>query len=105
LLTPRHLYLYIDNRIDERPQFIQLQKPAPAAAEHDVHFLADVLTKGIKLGAGTVNAAKEIQFDPSPKSTRDVLQHEYNAVYALATERVQIAMDLASKIDSGAAIF
>jgi integrase len=98
VLTARQLYIYMDNRIDERPQFIHLKKPAPAAAEHDVRFLADVLKKGIKWGAGTQNVAEDIEFDPSPKNTRDVLQHEYEAVYALATERMQIAMDLASHI-------
>ncbi len=97
-LTARDLYLYIDKRIDERPLFAHLKKPAPAAAEHDVRFLADVLAKGIKWGAGTVNAAKAIQFDARPKNVRDVLEHEYQAVYALATERMQIAMDLASNI-------
>ncbi|MDB5564631.1 MAG: integrase family protein [Tardiphaga sp.] len=46
----------------------------------------------------TVNAAKGIQFDASPKNTRDVSEAEFQAVYALATERMQIAMDLASNI-------
>jgi integrase len=97
-LTAKHLYIYIDKRIDERPEFIEKKLPAPAAAEKDVRFLAGVLQKAIKWGAATANAALNIEFDARPKNTRDVTQAEYDAVYALATERMQIAMDLASNI-------
>lgn len=97
-LTAQHLYGYIDRRIDERPEFIKQKTPAPAAAEKDVRFLAKVLGKAIKWGSATVNAAINIEFDQRPKNKRDVTQAEYDAVYALATERMQIAMDLASNI-------
>jgi integrase len=98
LLTSKHLYIYIDKRIDERPEFKEKNLPAPAAAEKDVRFLADVLKKAIKWGSATANAALNIQFDKRPKNTRDVTQAEYDAVYSMATERMQIAMDLASNI-------
>jgi hypothetical protein len=97
-LTAQHLYVYMDKRIDERPEFIKKNLPAPAAAEKDVRFLSDVLKKAIKWGAATANAALNIEFDVRPKNERDVTQAEYDAVYALATERMQIAMDLASNI-------
>ena len=97
-LTAKHLYVYMDKRIDERPEFIEKKLPAPAAAEKDMRFLSDVLKKAIKWGAATVNAALNIEFDKRPKNTRDVTQAEYDAVYAMATERMQIAMDLASNI-------
>ncbi len=97
-LTQQHLYKYIDSRIDERPEFVKQKRPAPAAAQHDVRFLRKVLAKGIKWAAGTANAALNLEMDPGPKNERDVTQAEYDAVYALATERMQIAMDLASNI-------
>src|SRR4051794_18807367 len=71
-MTAKHLYVYIDKRVDERPEFKAKNMPAPAAAEKDVRFLADVLKKAIKWGSATVNAALNIQFDKRPKNTRDV---------------------------------
>lgn len=97
-LTQQHLYTYIDKRIDERAEFIDQKKSAPSAARHDVRFLKKVLTKGIKWGAGTVNAAINIEMDPDPKNERDVLPEEYEAVYSLANERMKIAMELARNI-------
>lgn len=97
-LTQQHLYTYIDRRIDEREEFLDLKKPAPSAARHDVRFLRKVLAKGIKWGAGTVNAALNLEMDPDPKNERDVIEAEFQAVYALANERMRIAMDLAANI-------
>lgn len=97
-LTTQDLYQYIDRRFDERKEFKGQNKAAPSAARHDVRFLKKVLRKGIKWSAGTVNAAMQIEFDPEPKNERDVTREEYSAVYALANERMQVAMDLASNI-------
>lgn len=97
-LTQQHLYTYIDRRIDEREEFRDLKKPAPSAARHDVRFLRKVLAKGIKWGAGTVNAALNLELEPDPKNERDVTEAEFQAVYALANERMRIAMDLAQNI-------
>lgn len=97
-LTARHLYEYIDKRIDERPEFIELKKPAPSAARHDVRFLKKMLGKGIKWGFGTVNAALHLELDPDPENDRDVEQREYDALYAITYDRVQLVMDLASNI-------
>jgi hypothetical protein len=94
-LTQKHLYTYIDKRIDDRKEFRHLKKPAPSAARHDVRFLKKVLAKGIKWGAGTVNAVIGLEFDPDPPDARDVTPEEYQAVYNLANERMQIAMELA----------
>lgn len=97
-LTQLHLYKYMDERIDERPEFIEQKRAAPSAARHDVRFLKKVLAKGIKWGVGTVNAVLGLEFDPDPKNERDVTDAEFDAVYALATERVQIAMELGRNI-------
>lgn len=97
-LTQRHLYTYIDQRLDEREEFTAQKKAAPSAARHDVRFLKKVLNKGIKWGAGTVNAVLHLELDPDPKNDRDVTPEEYTAVRGLANERMQIAMDLASNI-------
>jgi integrase len=97
-LTARQLYEYIDRRLDERKEFAGKKKPSPSAAKHDVRFLAKVLRKGIKWGAGEKNVALDIELDPDPKNERDVTPDEYAAVYALANVRIQIAMELASNI-------
>jgi integrase len=97
-VTAPHLYKYIEERIDERPEFIEKKLAAPAAAEKDVRFLSKVYKKAIKWNNATVNPALNIEYDARPKNERDVTQAEYDAVYAMATERMQIAMDLASNI-------
>lgn len=93
-LTQQHLYKYMDSRLDEREEFKHLKKKAPSAARHDVRFLKKVLTKGIKWAAGTVNPVVSLEFDPDPPDARDVTPEEYAAVYKLASERMQIAMEL-----------
>lgn len=97
-LTQRHLYTYIDQRLDERDEYKAMKKPAPSAARHDIRFLKKVLAKGIKWGSGTVNAVLHLELEPDPKNERDVTDEEFAAVYALASERMQIAMDLATNI-------
>lgn len=97
-LTQQHLYKYIDGRIDEREEFKDLKKPAPSAGRHDVRFLKKMLVKGIRWGAGTSNAAVNLEMDADPTNERDVTDDQYAAVYALANDRVQIAMDLADNI-------
>jgi integrase len=97
-LTQRHLYKYMDERLDERAEVKHLKRKAPSAARHDVRFLKKVLTKGIKWSAGTVNPVLALEFDPEPKNERDVTDEEFAAVYAMTNERMQVAMDLASNI-------
>lgn len=59
-----------------------------------MRFLKKVLAKGIKWGAGSVNPVIGLEFDPDPPDARDVTPGEYEAVYKLANERMQIAMEL-----------
>lgn len=94
-LTQKMLYEYIDKRTDQRAEFKKSKKAAPSAGRHDVRFLKKMLAKGIKWGAGTVNAAIGIDFDPDPVDARDVTADEFAIVYAAANERVQIVMDIA----------
>lgn len=93
-LTQRHLYRYMDERLDERAEMRHLKKKAPSAARHDVRFLKKVLTKGIKWSAGAVNPVLSLEFDQDPPDARDVTPGEYEAVYRIANERMQIAMEL-----------
>jgi hypothetical protein len=93
-LTQQHLYKYMDERLDEREEFKHLKKKAPSAARHDVRFLKKVLAKGIKWSAGSTNPVLNLEFDPDPSDARDVTPAEYEAVYNLANERMQIAMEL-----------
>lgn len=93
-LTQLHLYKYIDDRVDEREEFKHLKRKAPSAARHDVRFLRKMLAKGIKWGAGAANAVIGLEFDPDIPDARDVTPDEYQAVYKLASERMQIAMEL-----------
>lgn len=93
-LTQQHLYRYMDERLDERDEFKHLKRKAPSAARHDVRFLRKVLAKGIKWGTGTANAVLGLEFEPDPQDARDVTPEEYQAVYQLASERMQIAMEL-----------
>lgn len=97
-LTQQHLYRYMDERLDERAEVKHLKRKAPSAGRHDVRFLKKVLAKGIKWSAGTVNPVLGLEFDPDPKNTRDVTDAEFAAVYALANERMQVAMELAANI-------
>jgi hypothetical protein len=93
-LTQRHLYKYMDERLDERAEVKHLKRKAPSAARHDVRFLKKVLSKGIKWGAGAVNAVLGLEFEADPSDARDVTPGEYEAVYRIANERMQIAMEL-----------
>ena len=94
-LTQQHLYTYIDKRVDERAEFKGQNKSAPSAGRHDVRFLKKMLSKGIKWGAGTVNAVIGLEFDPDPVDARDVTADEFDIVYKAANDRIQIVMDIA----------
>lgn len=97
-VTQLMLYQYIDKRMDERAELKGQKKAAPSAARHDVRFLKKVFVKGIKWGAGANNPVVNLEFDSDPSDMREVTSDEFQAVYALANERMQIAMDLAANI-------
>jgi integrase len=58
-----------------------------------------VFAKAIRWGAATVNPVRTLERMPIRRRTRYVTDAEYAAVYALACERIQIAMELA--LDTG----
>jgi integrase len=62
-------------------------------------LLGHVFAKAIRWGAATVNPVRTLERMPKRRRTRYVTDAEYAAVYALASERMQIAMDLA--LDTG----
>jgi integrase len=70
-------------------------KPAPVAARHEISLLGHVLTKAIQWGIATVNPVRAMGKLERNHRTRYVTDAEFNAVRALANERVRLAMDLA----------
>jgi integrase len=87
-ITAQHCYQYVDARAS-----------APVAARHELSLLGHVFAKAIRWGAATVNPVRTLERMPKRRRTRYVTDAEYAAVYALASERMQIAMELA--LDTG----
>jgi integrase len=83
-ITAQHCYKYLDGRAKH-----------PVAARHEISLLGHVFAKAIRWGAATVNPVRTLERTPKAKRTRYVTDAEYDAVRALANERMQIAMDLA----------
>lgn len=88
-VTTQHCYRYADERRTKDG------KPAPIAARHEVKLLGHVYAKAIRWGVATVNPVRAMEKEPKGRRDRYVTDEEFATVYALATERVQIAMDLA----------
>lgn len=82
-------YKYLDGRHDKDG------KPVPAAARAEINLLGHVLSKGIRWGVGVVNVVRNLELGKKGKRTRYVTDEEYAKVYAMASPRLQIAMDLA----------
>jgi integrase len=67
----------------------------PVAARHEISLLGHVFAKAIRWGAASVNPVRALERTRKGKRTRYVTDVEYDAVYALANERMRIAMNLA----------
>jgi integrase len=87
-ISAQHCYKYADARAS-----------APVAARHEIALLGHVFAKAIRWGVATVNPVRTLERTKKGKRTRYVTDEEFSAVYALASERMQIAMDLA--LDTG----
>jgi integrase len=87
-ITAQHCYRYADARAS-----------APVAARHEISLLGHLFAKAIRWGTAAVNPVRTLERMPKRRRTRYVTDAEYAAVYALASERMQIAMDLA--LDTG----
>lgn len=88
-VTTQHCYRYVDRRRDKKG------KPVPSAARHEIVLLGHVFAKAIRWGVATQNPVRAMEKEPKQRDKRYVTDEEYAAVYSCATERMQIAMDLA----------
>jgi integrase len=76
-------------------KYLDSRAKHPVAARHEISLLGHVFATAIRWGAATVNPVRTLERTPKGKRTRYVTDAEYDAVHALANERMRIAMDLA----------
>jgi integrase len=88
-ITAQHCYKYQDDRRGADGQ------PVPTAARHEVQLLGHVLAKATRWGKATVNAARGLDLGPRAARRAQVKLDQVEAVRALASERMRIAIDLA----------
>jgi integrase len=88
-VEPRDCYAYTDRRRTKGG------KPATVAARHEIKLLGHVFAKAIRWGVATGNPVRSMEKEPRAKRSRYVTDAEFAAVYGRASERMQIAMDLA----------
>jgi integrase len=87
--VPSDIYAFMDNRVDKNGRPVRFQ------ANREVELLSSVFNFLIRKGRVQSNPCKEVQrFEEKPRD-RDVEVWEYNAVYGLAGDRMQVAMDIA----------
>jgi len=84
-LTAQDIYGYLDAR----------GRTAKTRANREVALLAHILRKAVRWGVLAESPAVRIEKHREKKRERDVTLDEYAAVYALAPDVIQIAMDLA----------
>lgn len=88
-VTQQQLYRYADERRTPKG------KPAPEAARHEVALLGHVYKKAIRWGVATINPVRGMEKAERKGRRAPVPQSEIDAVRALATERMALAIDLA----------
>jgi integrase len=88
-LTVQHAYRYLDLRRDAAG------KAVPIAARHEVGLLRAALNKAVRWGAIDRNPLTQIELPAVPRRTRYVSDAEFAAARELASDRLQVAMDLA----------
>jgi integrase len=88
-LTAVHCYGYIDRRRSKEG------KPVPVAARHEIALLGHVYLLAIRWGAASINPARGLQL-PKKAPRRPYVPMEWvEAVKALASPRMQLAIDWA----------
>jgi len=101
-LTAPEIYEYIDRRVTKEivraNGHVIPSRPAPVAARHEITLLGHVLVKAIRWGAGTHNVVRTLERLPKGKRDRYVTDAEVEAVKALASPRLRLAIDLARNI-------
>jgi integrase len=88
-VTAQHCYRYQDARRDKNGNRV------PVAARHEVVLLGHVFGKAIRWGVATQNPAKGLEHGGRSGKRRRVPMEWVNAVRALATDRMRVAIDLA----------
>lgn len=88
-VTTQHCYRYMDRRRDKA------DKPVPVMAHHEIALLGHVFAKAIRWGVATANPARGVERDGKSRGKRYVTDAEFAAVRSKASDRMQIAMDLA----------
>ncbi len=86
-VRPKHIYEYLDIR----------SRTALTAANREFELLSHTFTKAIQWGVLDENPCRHVRRDdyrPKPRK-RYVTDNEFEVAYGLATDRMQIAMDLA----------
>lgn len=88
-LTAVHCYGYMDRRRSKEG------KPVPVAARHEIALLGHVYLLAIRWGAASINPARGLQL-PKKAGKRPYVPMEWvDAVKALASDRMRLAIDWA----------
>lgn len=88
-VTPQHCYKYMDQRRTPAGE------PAPVAARHEISLLGHILGKSIRWGVSTLNAVRGIEYGPRSPRRQVVPLEEVWKCHALATPRMQLAIEFA----------
>jgi hypothetical protein len=93
-VTQQVLYQYADRRkkLDRKTKLLV---PAPEAARHEIALLGHVYAKAIRWGVATANPVRGLERAERKPQRPPVPMDQVNAVRALATERMRLAIDLA----------
>jgi integrase len=93
-ISQQMLYQYADRRkkLDRKTKLLV---PAPEAARHEIALLGHVFAKAIRWGVASVNPVRGLEKMERKGQRPPVPAAELEAVRALATERMRLAIDLA----------
>jgi len=84
-IKAQHIYEYLDRR----------GRSAPVAANREVALLSAVCQAAVRWGYLEANPCRQVRKPGEKPRTRYVTDSEYDAVLALASPNLQVAMDLA----------
>ena len=91
-VTPVHCYGYIDKRRSKAG------KPVPVAARHEIALLGHVYRKAVRWGAASINPASRLELPKKAPRRRFVPMEQVEALKAMASPRMRLAIDLAVMI-------
>jgi integrase len=84
-LTAQDIYRYLDER----------GRTAPVRANREIALLSHILRKAVRWGVLAESPAIHIERHRERPRDRDIRMEEFQAVYAIASPTIQVAMDLA----------